>query len=94
MHFKVCLSFRLISGSPWDWQSGNVKHPVFSIYQKQEKQQLEREARLRGGHGFHGRGHPYHSPITMAVHSNVTVFEGDTAQLPCRVANLGEYTVT
>ena len=33
-------------------------------------------------------------PITMQVNANVTAFVGETAHLPCRVGNLGEYTVS
>lgn len=33
-------------------------------------------------------------PISLEVTTNVTVFEGETVHLPCRVRNLGEYTVS
>lgn len=67
-------------GSPWDWQSVNAKYP----YEQQQHQQ-----QMSGRQGLvNGR------PITLQVNNNVTVLVGDTAQLPCRVRNLGEYTVS
>lgn len=33
-------------------------------------------------------------PVILTLHANVTVAVGGTAQLPCRIKNLGEYTVS
>ena len=32
-------------------------------------------------------------PVALTLHSNVSVSVGGTVQLPCRIKNLGEYTV-
>jgi len=33
-------------------------------------------------------------PVILSLHANVTVVVGGTTQLPCRIKNLGEYTVS
>jgi hypothetical protein len=33
-------------------------------------------------------------PVAMTLHSNVSISVGGTIQLPCRIKNLGEYTVS
>ena len=32
-------------------------------------------------------------PVALTLHANVSVSVGGTVQLPCRIKNLGEYTV-
>ena len=70
-------------GSPWDWQSGNVRVPSSS-------------SSSSGGFGLDDDTSYVSSypSIDLEVSANLTAFVGETAVLGCRVTNLGEYTVS
>ena len=73
------------SGFPWDWQSGNAKFPVYNGYptnHRLHEQQLHNQRQL-------------HPPVRLLnINTNVTAVVGETAHLPCRAKDLGEYTVS
>ena len=75
-----------LTGYPWDWQSGNAKFPVYNGYPANHHQSLHKQ---------HLQQHRPRYPTVriLNMNTNVSAVAGDTAHLPCRVKDLGEYTV-
>ena len=75
-----------LTGYPWDWQSGNAKYPVYNGYPTSHhhlsQQQLQHQRPI------------FPAVKILNMNTNVTAVVGDTSHLPCRVQDLGEYTVS
>ena len=69
---------RQITGSPWDWQSGNAKYPTYS-------------GAILGIKGYDERNNLPHGVAISGPRLNVTAEVGHPGVLPCLVKNLGEY---
>ena len=81
MLFWLKSVYSFWTGSPWDWQSMNAKYPSddTGISRSISKSSY--------------RSAEANFPKIQPVNANISVFEGHTALLPCRIKHLKEYTV-
>ncbi len=90
----------MVPGSPWDWQqSAQVPGGREVLSQESSGGGGVGVGSGGGGGGFGSQASSFgfgvnNNPVILRVNANVSVAVGDTAYLPCRVKNLGDFRVS